>query len=133
MASPWRRGCCSASPPCSLLWASGAGPRSHTGDGRSRAQASGGAGLHPLDWRDLTCASFPGIETAPAVCGGDPRIARTRIPVWALVQARRLGTSEAELLRCYPALRAEDLANAWACYRAHRDEIGRQIRENEEV
>lgn len=75
--------------------------------------------------------SFPGIESAPDVCGGEPRIVRTRIPVWLLVQARRLGTSEAELLRAYPTLRAEDLANAWAYYRAHRDEIGQQIQENE--
>jgi uncharacterized protein (DUF433 family) len=75
--------------------------------------------------------SFPGIESSPDVCGGEPRIVRTRIPVWLLVQARRLGTSEAELLRAYPTLRAEDLANAWAFYRAHRDEIGQQIQENE--
>jgi uncharacterized protein (DUF433 family) len=75
--------------------------------------------------------SFPGIESRPEVCGGEPRIVRTRIPVWVLVQARRLGTSEADLLRAYPTLRAEDLANAWAYYRAHPDEIDRQIRENE--
>ena len=60
-----------------------------------------------------------------------PRSSYQRIPVWLLVQARRLGTSEAELLRAYPTLRAEDLANAWAYYRAHRDEIGQQIQENE--
>jgi uncharacterized protein (DUF433 family) len=75
--------------------------------------------------------SFPGVESSPDVCGGEPRIVRTRIPVWLLVQARHLGTSEAELLRAYPTLRAEDLANAWAYYRVHRDEIGQQIQENE--
>jgi uncharacterized protein (DUF433 family) len=75
--------------------------------------------------------SFPGIESRPEVCGGEPSIVRTRIPVWLLIQARRLGTSEADLLRAYPTLRAEDLANAWAYYRAHPDEIERQIRENE--
>jgi uncharacterized protein (DUF433 family) len=48
-----------------------------------------------------------------------------------LVQARRLGASEAQLLECYPSLRAEDLANAWAFERAHRDEIEEQIAENE--
>jgi uncharacterized protein (DUF433 family) len=48
-----------------------------------------------------------------------------------LEQARRLGTSEAELLRIYPTLRAEDLANAWAYVRSHRDEIARQIESNE--
>ena len=48
-----------------------------------------------------------------------------------LEQARRLGVSEAELLRSYPTLRAEDLANAWAYVRSHRDEINRQIEDNE--
>jgi uncharacterized protein (DUF433 family) len=75
--------------------------------------------------------SFPGIESRPEVCGGEPCIVRTRIPVWLLVQARRLSTSEADLLRAYPTLRAEDLANAWAYSRAHPEEIERQIRENE--
>ena len=35
------------------------------------------------------------------------------------------------LLECYPTLRAEDLANAWAYVRSHRAEIESQIRENE--
>ncbi len=85
-----------------------------------------------LQWlvRDLGDA-FPGIESRPGVAGGDPCIVRTRIPVWLLEQARRLGTSEAELLRAYPTLRAEDLANAWAYVRSHREEIEQQIAENE--
>ena len=87
-----------------------------------------------LQWvaRDLGDA-FPGIDARPDICGGEPRIVRTRIPVWLLVQARRSGTSEADLLRSYPTLRAEDLATAWAYYRTHRDEIELQIRENEEA
>jgi uncharacterized protein (DUF433 family) len=48
-----------------------------------------------------------------------------------LVQSRRLGISEADLLRSYPTLRAEDLTNAWAYYRLHRDEIDQQISDNE--
>jgi len=80
--------------------------------------------------RDLGDA-FPGIDAVPGVCGGEPCIVRTRIPVWLLVQARRLGTSEADLLRAYPTLRADDLANAWAYARAHKDEIEAQICENE--
>ena len=85
-----------------------------------------------LQWvaRDLGDA-FPGIETNPQVCGGEPCIVRTRIPVWVLVQARRLGTSEAKLLCAYPTLRAEDLANAWAYERSHRKEIDAQIHSNE--
>ena len=76
--------------------------------------------------------AFPGIENTPGVCGGEARIIRTRIPVWVLEQARRLGVNEAELLRSYPALRAEDLTHAWAYVRAHREEIDREILENEE-
>lgn len=85
-----------------------------------------------LQWvvRDIGGA-FLGIESTPGVCGGNPCIVRTRIPIWLLVQARELGTSEADLLRSYPTLRAEDLANAWAYYRSHRDEIELQIYENE--
>lgn len=80
--------------------------------------------------RDIGDA-YPGIDLTADVVGGAPCIARTRIPVWTLEQARRLGASEAELLRSYPGLRAEDLANAWAYVRAHRDEIDTQIRDNE--
>jgi uncharacterized protein (DUF433 family) len=71
--------------------------------------------------------SNPGIDADPAVCGGEPCIARTRIPVWLLVQARRLGTSEAEILRAHPTLRAEDLVSAWAYAQLHVDEIDEQI------
>jgi len=75
--------------------------------------------------------AIPGIESRPDVCGGEPCIVRTRIPIWVLVRARQMGVSEADMLRSYPTLRAEDLANAWAYYRAYRDEIEQQIRENE--
>jgi len=87
-----------------------------------------------LKWvvQDLGDA-FPGIESNPNVCGGEPCIVRTRIPIWVLIQAKRLGTSEADLLSCYPTLRAEDLTNAWAYYRSHKYEIEQQIRENEEA
>lgn len=84
-----------------------------------------------LQWvvQDLDDA-FPGIESVPGVCGGDPCIVRTQIPVWVLEQYRRLGASDADLLRAYPALRAADLANAWAYVRAHRAEVEQQIRAN---
>lgn len=85
-----------------------------------------------LQWvaRDLGDA-HPGIDSDPSVCGGSATIVRTRIPVWLLEQARRLGMSESELLHSYPSLRAEDLANAWAYVRSHREEIEREIVENE--
>jgi hypothetical protein len=42
-----------------------------------------------------------------------------------------VGTSEADLLHSYPSLRAEDLAHAWAYVRSHREDIEREIVENE--
>ncbi len=85
-----------------------------------------------LRWivRDLG-DDFPGIESKPDVMGGVPCITRTRIPVWLLEQARRLGTSEADLLRDYPTLTVQDLANAWNFVRSHRAEIDAQIEANE--
>jgi len=87
-----------------------------------------------LQWiaRDLGSAS-PGIESTPGVMGGEPCIVRTRIPVWLLVQARQQGSNEADILRSFPTLNAEDLTNAWAYYRLHRSEVEQQIRANEEA
>ena len=75
--------------------------------------------------------AFPGIDSRSGICGDEPCIVRTRIPVWVLEQARRLGASERELLASYPSLRAEDLVNAWAFTRAHTGEIEAQILTNE--
>ena len=74
-----------------------------------------------------------GIEKTPDVCGGSACIAGTRITVWGLVEARRLGYSEANLLTSYPSLSATDLANAWAYAEAFPDEIETEIQKNGEV
>lgn len=73
----------------------------------------------------------PGIVRTPDVCGGAARIIRTRIPVWTLERMRQLGLSEAEILRSYPSLRAVDLVQAWAYVEQHRDQIEREIKENQ--
>ena len=75
--------------------------------------------------------AFPGIDSRSGVCGGEACIVRTRIPIWLLEQARRLGMTEQELLAAYPTLRAEDLVNAWAYARSHAAEIDARIRDNE--
>ena len=51
--------------------------------------------------------------------------------MWLLVQSRRLGMSDAELLASYPTLRAEDLASAWQYAASHATEINQQIAVNE--
>ena len=79
----------------------------------------------------LSGHASPGIESTATVCGGEPCVVRTRIPVWVLVRASKLGSSESDLLRAYPSLRAEDIGNAWSYYDLHREEIDRQSAENE--
>lgn len=73
----------------------------------------------------------PGIERTQGVCGGSACIVRTRIPVWLLHGLHQQGMSEADILYNYPTLRAEDLVNAWAYARTHREEIERELQENE--
>ena len=75
--------------------------------------------------------TWPGIEATPGVAGGEARIVRTRIPVWVLVNYRRLGWSEARVLENFPELRAADLVQAWAYAESHREEIDKAIAENE--
>jgi uncharacterized protein (DUF433 family) len=74
----------------------------------------------------------PTIVKTPGVCGGSARVIRTRIPVWLLEEYRRLGMSEAEMLRAYPTLRAVDLVEAWQYADTHVEEMDREIRENNE-
>ncbi len=96
------------------------------------SQLSEGEKARVLQWivRELGDA-FPGIDSDSLVSGGDPCVVRTRIPVWLLVQLRRQGTTEADLLRNYPVLRSEDLTSAWAFARAHPTDIEAQIAEHE--
>ena len=81
-----------------------------------------------LQWvvRDLG-DSAPGTENAAPMCAEAATVVRTRIPVWVLEQACRLGMSDAALLRAYPSLRADELARAWAYVRGHGEEVAREI------
>lgn len=73
------------------------------------------------------------IRKTPGVLGGEARVGDKRVAVWMLVQARRLGVTDAELLDRYVVeLTNEDLTAAWAYYAWHRDEIEDAIRRNEE-
>jgi uncharacterized protein (DUF433 family) len=75
----------------------------------------------------------PGITKTLGICGGDACIAGTRIPVWGLIESRRLGFSEAQLLDDYRHISAADLVNAWAYAEAHSEEIEEAIRKNQEA
>jgi uncharacterized protein (DUF433 family) len=77
--------------------------------------------------------SYNSIEKTPNVCGGSACIIHTRIPVWALVSFKKLGTNDATLLVAYPTLRQQDLNNAWAYYKANKKAIDKDTKENNEA
>ena len=72
------------------------------------------------------------IWKRPDICGGDACIRGHRIPVWVLVNYRRLGAPDEEILKDYPDLTAADLQAAWEYAAANAQEIDTAIRENEE-
>src|SRR5213593_4780620 len=85
-----------------------------------------------LDWLARQSVELaPGIFSTPGVAGGVACAGHSRIPVWLLEAFRRDGLTEAQLLEAYPGLTQTDLANVWAYVDRHRDEIDRQIQENE--
>jgi len=57
----------------------------------------------------------------------------TRYTVWGLVECRRLGLSDAEILKRNPDLTQADLNAAWAYYEQYREEVDRAIRENQDA
>ncbi|MBI3407349.1 MAG: DUF433 domain-containing protein [Planctomycetes bacterium] len=71
------------------------------------------------------------ISKKPERCGGDACVRDTRIPVWIVINAMRLGASEADVLRSYPSLTASDLEAARDYASTHQEEIDRAIVENE--
>jgi uncharacterized protein (DUF433 family) len=78
-------------------------------------------------------ADEPLIRKTPGVMGGEACIRRTRIAVWMLVEAWRLGFSDDELLDHYVVpLTREDLAAAREYYATHRAEIEEVIRRQHE-
>jgi uncharacterized protein (DUF433 family) len=73
-----------------------------------------------------------GIEKTPGVCGGDARIAGTRIPVWGLVDYRRIGATDEQILQSFPHITQADLENAWVYAQKYSEEIETAIQRNEE-
>src|SRR5437899_995750 len=63
--------------------------------------------------------SSHGIDSRPRVAGDQHASCGRGFLFGCWEQARRLGTSEAEILKAYPTQRAEDLTNAWGYVRTH--------------
>lgn len=71
------------------------------------------------------------IRKTPDVVSGDACIRNTRITVWALVNWRRVGLPDDEILRGLPGLTQADLDAAWEYAARHPEEIEEAIRDNE--
>ncbi len=72
------------------------------------------------------------IVKTPGVCGGQPRIAGTRIKVkHVYTWVERMGMTPAQVVAEYPHLTMAQVHAALAYYWSHRDEIHQDI-ENEE-
>jgi len=83
-----------------------------------------------MDTHTITATSR--ITKKPDVCGGDACIRDHRIPVWVLVNYRRLSGGNGDILRAYPSLTQSDLEAAWEYAAANAEEIDRAIRDNEQ-
>jgi uncharacterized protein (DUF433 family) len=71
------------------------------------------------------------VQKTPNVCGGRACIRNTRITVWGLVNNRRLGLADEQILKNIVGLTPADLLAAWDYYQEHPTEIDEDIRENE--
>jgi uncharacterized protein (DUF433 family) len=73
------------------------------------------------------------IEITPGVCGGRPRIAGHRIRVQDVaIWHQHQGQSPNDIVNQFPQLTLSDVHAALTYYYDHRDEIERQIREDEQ-
>jgi uncharacterized protein (DUF433 family) len=71
------------------------------------------------------------VQKTPGVCGGRACIRNTRITVWGLVNSRRLGADDDQILKNIVGLTRDDLDAAWEYYREHSAEINADIHDNE--
>ncbi len=81
------------------------------------------------------CSSVAGhshIEVTPGTCGGKPRITGHRIRVQDIVLWTEEGRSADEIVAGFPQLSLGDVYAALAYYHDHREQIDRDIREDEE-
>jgi uncharacterized protein (DUF433 family) len=88
--------------------------------------------LSPGEWQ-MVAQAKPTIVATPGICGGNPRVRGTRVPVWVLERFRRRGDDLAAVLEDFPFLAESDVLAAWDYAEAHPTAIESQRRENEGV
>ena len=72
------------------------------------------------------------IEITPGTCAGKPRIAGHRIRVQDIVLWTEEGQSADEIVADFPQLSLADVYAALAYYHDHREQIHKDIRDDEE-
>ena len=77
-------------------------------------------------------ASFSHIVRNPQVCGGEPTIKGTRIPVRSVVIEYQRNNDLAWVLQGYPRLSADLIREALAYYDVYREEIDQLIADEED-
>ncbi len=79
-----------------------------------------------------TPTKHPHIERVEGVCGGEPVIEGTRIPVWIIAARVKRGETVAEIIEAYPWLTKAPVQDAIGYYHNHKEEVERAIYQNSE-
>jgi len=69
----------------------------------------------------MTLAGFPRIAADPAICGGRPTVAGTRMRVSDILEALAGGATEAEIVADFPYIKVEDIRACLAYAAASAD------------
>ncbi|WP_423225856.1 DUF433 domain-containing protein [Candidatus Amarolinea aalborgensis] len=75
--------------------------------------------------------SYRYVTRVPGICGGQPIIRGTRVPVKAIVGYHKLGLSAEEVATALPNLTLAQIHETLSYYYDHVDEIEQDIRENQ--
>lgn len=76
-------------------------------------------------------AAYRYVTRSPGICGGQPSIRGTRVPVRAIVGYHKLGLTVDEILAGLPHLTPAQVYEALSYYFDHVDEIAQEIRANQ--
>lgn len=78
----------------------------------------------------ITKTEHPHIEKVEGILGGQPVIAGTRVPVYAIVDYWRMGIRPEEIASYYPQVTLAQIFDALSYYGDHQDEIHEYIERN---
>lgn len=73
------------------------------------------------------------VQRNPTVCGGDPVVAGTRIPVRLIYLRARTGQSIDVIQQAYPSLRTAQIYDALSYAHDHLAEIEEELRREDEA